>query len=134
MENAAMPDVHEALGEDVLEKPAEKLHAVEGGGPGACTPPFTIRASDRAVCEADETLVRDGHPKDSGGEGGEGGVAVVSGLTVDVPGDSPGLRIPLLQQTGVAPLVFAEGAGDGGERCDGDKDVGSGGTPGRAVR
>ena len=32
MEQAAMTDVHEAIGQDVLEEPAEKLHGVEVGG------------------------------------------------------------------------------------------------------
>ena len=59
---------------------------------------------------------------------------MVIGLTLDVPGDGPGLRINLLQETSVVHLVFEDGAVDGGERFDGDKEVGSGGTPGRAVR
>jgi hypothetical protein len=32
MEKAAMTDFHDAIGEDMLEEPAEKLHGVEVGG------------------------------------------------------------------------------------------------------
>ena len=55
-------------------------------------------------------------------------------LTVDMPGDGPDLGIAGLQQASVAPRFFAEGAGDGGEGLNRDKDVGAGGPPGRAVR
>jgi hypothetical protein len=33
MEHAAVADCLEAIGQDVLEEPAEKLHAVEVGSP-----------------------------------------------------------------------------------------------------
>src|SRR5712691_9898246 len=89
--------------------------------------------SSWAVCGRDDAVVGDGDLEDIRGEIGEGGVAVVIGLTVDVPGKSPGLRIDLLQQTGVAHLFFEDGAVDGGERFDRDKEVGPGGPPGRAV-
>ena len=72
--------------------------------------------------------------KTVGGEGGEGGVAVVIGLTVDVPGDGPDLGSDVLQQSGVAHVFFEERAVDGGEGFDGDKEVGAGGQPGCAVR
>ena len=81
----------------------------------------------------DEAAVGDGDLEDIGGEGGEGGVAVVIGLTVDVPGDGPDLGVDVLQQAGVAHVFFEEGAVDGGEGFDGDKEVGAGGQPGRAV-
>jgi hypothetical protein len=58
---------------------------------------------------------------------------MVIGLTVDVPGDRPGLRIDLLQKTGLAHVVFEERTVDGRERFDRDTEVGSGGAPGRAV-
>ena len=77
--------------------------------------------------------VGDGDLEDIGGEGGEGGVAVVLGLTVDVPGDRPDLGGDGLQQSGLAHLFFAERTGDGGEGFDRDKEVGAGGSPGRAV-
>jgi len=126
-------DFHEAIGQDVLEEPAEKLHDVELGGTWAGTAYFPVGEGDRAVCERDDAVVGDGDLEDIRGEIGEGGVAVVIGLTVDVPGKSPGLRIDLLQQTGVAHLFFEDGAVDGGERFDRDKEVGPGGPPGRAV-
>ena len=60
-------------------------------------------------------------------------MSVVIGLTVDVPGDSPDLGGDVLQQSGVAHLFFEERTVDGGEGFDGDKEVGAGGAPGRAV-
>jgi hypothetical protein len=127
MEKAEMPDFHEALGQDVLKESAEKLHDVEVGGAGAGTAHLPVGKRDRAVFEADEALVGDSHPKDIGGEVGEGRVPVVVGLRVDVPGDGPDLGIDLLQETGLAHGIFEEGPGDGGEGFDGDKEVGAGG-------
>jgi hypothetical protein len=132
MEQAKVADVHEAVREHVQEEPAEKLSSVECGGASACTAYFAGGDRDRAVREADEALGGDGHPADRGGEGGAGGVAVGLCLTVAMPGDGPGLRLALLSQTGVAPVFFAERTGDGGERFDRAKDVGSGRAPGRA--
>ena len=128
-----MPDFHEAIGQDVLKEPAEKLHDVEVGSAGAGTADFPVGEGDRAVRERHNAAVGDGDLEDIGGEGGEGGVAVVVGLTVDVPGDGPDLGVDVLQQAGVAHLFFEEGAVDGGEGFDGDKEVGAGGHPGRAV-
>ena len=133
MEQAEVADFHEAIGQDMLEEPAEKLHDVEVGGAEAGTAHFPVGEGDRAVREADETVVGDGDLEDIRGEVGEGGVAVVIGLTVDIPGDGPDLGVDVLQQAGVAHLFFEEGAVDGGEGFDGDKEVGAGGPPGRAV-
>ena len=119
-----------AIGQDMLEEPAEKLHDVEVGGAWAGTARFPVGEGDRAVRERDDTAVGDGDLEDIGGEVGEGGVAVVIGLTVDVPGDGPDLRVDVPQQTGVAHGFFEEGAVDGREGFHGDKEVGSGGQPG----
>ena len=91
MEKAEVADFHTALGSDVLEEPAEKLHDVEVGSAWACTAHFPVGEGDRALCEADKTLVGDSDLEDIGGEGGEGGAAMVIRLTVDVPGDGPAL-------------------------------------------
>ena len=128
-----MPDFHKAIGQDMLEESAEKLDGVEMGRPWAGTANFTVGESNRAVLEAHDAAVGDGDPEDIGGEVGEGGVAVVVGLTVDVPGDGPDLRIDLLQQTSLAHVFPQESPVDGGEGFHGDKEVGSGGVPGCAV-
>ena len=133
MEKAEVADFHEAIGQDMLEEPAEKLHDVEVGGAWAGTAHFPVGEGDRAVRERDDAAVGDGDLEDIGGEVGEGGVAVVIGLTVDVPGDGPDLGVDVLQQSGLAHVFFEERAVDGGEGFDGDKEVGSGGAPGRAV-
>ena len=134
MEKADMPDFLQAIGQDVLEESPEKLHAVEVGGAEAGAAHLPGGEGDRAVRERDQATVGDGDLEDRRGEGGEGGVAVMIGLAVDVPRDGPDLGIALLQQSGVAHVFCAESPGDGGEGCDGDKEVGAGGTPGRAVR
>ena len=86
------------------------------------------------VREAHEAAVGESDRADRRGEGREGGVAVVMGLTVDVPGEGPGLGSDVRQPSGVAHGVFAEGAGEGGKGVDRDTDGGTGGPPGRAVR
>jgi len=133
MEQAARTDCHAAIGHDVLEDPAEKLHAVEVGGAWACPAHCTGGARDRAVLEADEAWVGDGDPEDRGGKGGAGGVSVGRRLTLDVPGEGPALGGDVRQQAGVAPVCFAELTVKGGEGFHRDKDVGSRGSPGRAV-
>jgi hypothetical protein len=133
MEKTKMPDCHKALGQDVLKKPAEKLHDVKVDGAEACTACCPVGEGDCAVCKADKTVVGDGDFEDIGREGVQGGVAVVIGLTMDIPGAGPDVRIDVLQQTGVAHLVFEKRAVDGREGFHRNKKVGAGRQPGRAV-
>ena len=97
----------------MLEEPADKLDDVQVCGAEACTAHFPGGERDRVVREADDVFVRDGDLEDIGGKGGEGGMAVVMGLRVDVPGDGPGLGIDLLQETGLAHVFFEQSAVDG---------------------
>jgi len=112
MEKAAVADFHEAVREHVLEEPAETLHDVKGGGSWACPGRLTGGEGDHAVLEADGALVGDRDPEDRGGEGGAGGVSVVLGLTMDVPGDGPDLGVDVLQQSGLAHVFLQESAVD----------------------
>ena len=129
-----MPDFLKALGQDMLKEPPEKRYAVELSGAEAGTADFPVGEGDRAVLQVDETVVGDGHLEDIRGEVRQGGVAVVVGLTVDIPGDAPDLGGDVLQHASVAHLCFEEGAVDGGEGFHRDKEVGAGGPPGRTVR
>lgn len=129
-----MTDWHAAIGPDVREAPAETLHDVEGGGAWACPARWTGGDGEGTVCEAPETSRGAGDSEARRGQGGAGRVALGMGLPRDMPRDGPGLGVARLQQPGVAPGVFAEGSGEGGERCDGHQAVGAGGQPGRAVR
>jgi hypothetical protein len=133
MKQADGADFLQALGQDRVEEPADTLKDVKVDGAAAGTAHLLRGAQDRAVLEAHEAVVGDGDLEDVGGEGGEGGVAVVVGLTVDIPGDGPDLGGDRRQQTGVAHLFSAEGAGEGGERLNRAKDVGAGRAPGGAV-
>ena len=54
-------------------------------------------------------------------------------LAVDVPGESPDVWVDMPQESGVVHVFFEEGAVDGGEGFHGDKEGGSGGSPGHAV-
>ena len=94
----------------MLEEPTEKLHSVEVGDSRACTSRFTVGESDCAVRERDDATLGESDPEDRGGEGGEGGVSVVMGLTVDVPGDGPHLGGDVLQQSSLVHSFFAEGS------------------------
>ena len=91
MEKAEMPDFHKAIRQDVLEESAEKRQDVKVGSAWAGTTHFTIGEGDGAVCEAHETAVGDSNLEDIRGEGGAGRVAMMIGLTVDVPRDGPDL-------------------------------------------
>ena len=113
MEQAAMTDLHAAIGSDMLEAPAAKRHGVEVGGAWACTARLTRGDSDGAVLARDDAASGERDPEDRGGEGCAGGVAVVLGVTVDVPGDVPDLWVDGLQPSGCAHRLVPHGAGDG---------------------
>src|SRR5688500_13967330 len=118
----------------MLQEPAETLAGVKVRGAEAGTAHFPGGDGDEVVLQTEQTVVGDGDLADIRSEGGESGRAMVMGLTVDVPGDGPDLRVDVLEQAGLAPRVFKERAGDGGERFHGHQEVGAGGAPGRAVR
>jgi hypothetical protein len=92
MEQAEVAHLHAAMGQDMLEEPANQFDDVEVGSAEARTAHFPGGERDGAVREADETLIGESDSEDIRGEGDEGGVAVGVGLTVDVPGDGPDLR------------------------------------------
>ena len=117
----------------MLEEAADKLDGVETGGTLSIAAGFTIREGDGAVLEGDDTAVGDGDSKDIGGEVFKGGGAVGIGLTVDIPGDVPDLWIDQVEEAGALHLLFEDGAVDGREGFNGDKEVGSGGEPLGAV-
>jgi len=113
MEQAEVADFHNAFGQHVLKEPAEKLRDVEVGGAGACPAHFPGGEGDGTVLEADDAVVGDSDPEDIGGQGGEGGVAVVLCLTVAISGEGPHLGIDVLQQSGGMHGVLAECTIDG---------------------
>jgi len=113
MEKAAMTDFHKAVGQDMLEESADKLDGVEMGRTEAGTAHFTVGERNRAVLEAHDAAVGDGDPEDIRGEVGEGGVSVMIGLTVDVPGDRPHVGGDVLQQAGLTHIFFEDGSVDG---------------------
>ena len=133
MEKAEVSDFHEAMGQDMLEEPADKLDGVEGGGSWARTSRLAVGEGAGAVVERDEAAIGDGDPEDRGGEVGEGGVAMRTRLRVDVPGGVPDLGGDVLEQSGLSHVFFEEGAVDGREGFNGDIEGGSGGLPGRPV-
>ena len=94
---------------------------------------MTVGEGDGAVVERYETTVGDGNPEDIGGEVGEGGAAIGTGLRVDVPREVPDLWVDVIEQAGLSHVFFEDGSVDGREGFDGDKEGGSGGKPGGAV-
>jgi hypothetical protein len=127
MQKAEVADVHKAIGQDVLQASAAALHDVALGRTWARTAPLPRGTSDRTVIERDEAAVGDGDCEDRGGQVGAGGVSRVLGLPENVPGEDPALGGAVVQQAGVAHLVFAQSAGDGREGFDRAKEVRSGG-------
>jgi len=91
-----MADFHEAVRQDMLQEPAEKLDGVKVRGAEAGTAHFPVGEGDDGVLQTDKTVVGDGDLEDIGSEVGESGRAMVLGLTVDVPGDAPDLRVDML--------------------------------------
>jgi hypothetical protein len=133
MEHADVADFHETVRETLLAEPAEKRQGVEGGGSSACTAEGTIGAGDATRLARNAAAIGDGDPEAIGGEVVERCGPMWRGLAVDVPRHRPGLWVDVLQPAGLAQVFFEESAGEGGEGCDGDKEVGSGRQPTTAV-
>ena len=72
---AEVSDFHEAIGQDMLEEPAETLPGVEGGA-WACTTGADGGAGHGALLEAHDAAVGDGDLEDRRGEVCEGRVTV----------------------------------------------------------
>ena len=125
MQKADVPALHKAIGQAMLEDPAEKRHGVEVASAWACTAGLTGGDGDGAVLEAHDAAVGDSYFKDIRGEVFAGRLAVGIGLAVDVPGESPDLRIDVVEAGMVLHLVFEDGAVDGRKRFHRDKEVGS---------
>ena len=117
----------------MLEASAEQLHGVEMGSAWAGTAACTGGEGDGAVRARDDAAVGDGDCEDRGGEGGEGRVAVGVGLAVDVPMGVPDQGVDLRQQSSLVHIFFEERAVHGGKGLHGDREVGSGREPCRAV-
>jgi hypothetical protein len=63
--------------------------------------------------ESHDATGGDGDPEARGGEVWAGRVAIVTRLRVEVPGEVPDLWVDVLQQSGLAHLLWVNGAGDG---------------------
>ena len=105
-----MADLQKAIGQAMLEEAAEQLEGVEMRRTGTGTPHFPGGEGDGAVAKAHDTAVGESDPEDIRGEGSAGGVAMVLGLTVDVPGDGPALWVAMLQEAGVGHVFCEDGA------------------------
>ena len=100
MKQVEVADFPAAIGQDVLEEPAEQRHAVEMGRAGACTAHFPVGEGDRTIFQAHETAVGDSDLENIRGKVLEGRMSVVIGLTMHVPGDGSDLGVGVLQQSG----------------------------------
>lgn len=128
-QKAAVPDFHEAMGEDMLEASADTRDGVEGGGAAACPAGFAVGAGHGAVRARDATARGERHCEDIRGEGWQGGVGLGHGLAVDVPGDRPARWVEGLQPSGVGHLRSPHGAVARREGVHRDKEIGAGGEP-----
>jgi hypothetical protein len=134
MEKAAVTDCHAALREAMVQEPAEKLQSVAVGGSWTAPARLARGARDGAVLERDDAALGESDPEERGSQGGEGSVAGVLGLTMDVPGDGPDCWGAVLPHSHLAHGVFAQSAGEQGEGFDRATAVRSGGQPRCAVR
>ena len=121
--------MQQAVGQDMREEPAETLQSVEARGAWTCMVGCAGGEGNGAIRERDDTARGDRPCEDVRGEVCQGGVGVWRGLAVAVPGGRSALWGALLQQAGLAHVFFPQGAGEGGEGFDGDKEGGSGRQP-----
>ena len=86
---AVVPYLHEARGQNMLEKAPDELEDIEGDLAVAIAAFLAIEEGDSSIFDNHDSGIGDGHPEDIGGEVFQSCLAVAYGLTVDVPGDLP---------------------------------------------
>ena len=97
-EEAVVPHLLEAGGQDVLEEAAEELQRVQGHRPRPVRAHAAIREGHLAVVAGDDPTVADGDAEDIGGEVPERLPAVAGGLRVHHPVAPPHRRVDLVEQ------------------------------------
>jgi hypothetical protein len=65
---AVVPDLHEAWGQNMLEKAPDELDDIEGALAGAITAFLAIREGNGSIFDNHDSGIRDGHPEDIRGE------------------------------------------------------------------
>lgn len=65
-QETVVADLHEAMGQDVLEETADELQDIERGGPGAVAAMLAISKGDSAMFDREDAVVRDGDLEDVG--------------------------------------------------------------------
>jgi hypothetical protein len=75
-----MPDLHEACGQDMLEKAPYELDDIEGDVAGAITAFLAIREGNGSIFDSHDSGIGDGYPEDIGGEVFQGCLAVAYAL------------------------------------------------------
>ena len=106
----------------MLQEALDEGQGVQGHGlPGLVA--GLIAEGDRAVVQADEPPVGQGHPVDVGGQVFQGGAAIADGLTVHHPRRGPGVRGDLGEQLGGGCFqgIPERGAEDGAQGGPGDQ-------------
>jgi hypothetical protein len=68
MHEAEVTDLHEAIGQDMLEKPTDKFNRVETGRALPGTAEFTVREGHGPVLERHDAVVGDGDLEDVRGK------------------------------------------------------------------
>lgn len=122
-QQAAVAPLHAASGEDVVEEPADTREDVEVDGTQAGTSQCAGGDGDGALRETDEAAVGEGACADVWREGWQGGGTVWRGVTLDIPGPVPDVGGARFQVASLAHRLCEEGAGDGGEGSDEDREV-----------
>jgi hypothetical protein len=67
-EEAVIPDLDKASGQNVLQETADELLSTDGAVPGFSSLRVLVAKGDVIVFHFQDTIVTDGHPKDVGGQ------------------------------------------------------------------
>jgi len=98
-QEAVMPDLHEACGQDMLEEAPNELDDIEGELSHAVAVFLAVGESDGAIFDGHDSGVGDSHSEDIRCEVFQGCLTVADGLTVDVPGDVPDGGVYFIEQS-----------------------------------
>ena len=115
---AVVPYLHEACGQNMLEKAPDEFEDIECDLAVAIAAFLAVGEGDVSIFDGHDSGIGDSHPEDIRCEVFQGRLAVAYGLAVDVPGDLPDAWIDFVKQPPSCHFVFEFGLEDFGKRSD----------------
>ena len=109
-EEAIIPDLDKASGQDVLQETTDELFGTDGAVPGFSSVRVFVAKGDLIVFHFQDAIVADGHAKDIGGQILQSGYPTADGLTMNHPIFGPRLGRDQVKQGCLFQFIAEFGA------------------------